>query len=77
MEEIDHMVYELVNALTSRATEASMPKASPSEGSAPEWTQECKEAQTTARPLRGRYQRTSRQADEKARREARNYKPNI
>ncbi|EDN05434.1 predicted protein, partial [Histoplasma mississippiense (nom. inval.)] len=70
---VDHRVQGLVHAIT-RAIDASTPKAKPSDRSIPGWTQECKEAQRTARRLRRRYQRTRLESDWEAYCQARNYK---
>ncbi|EDN02399.1 predicted protein [Histoplasma mississippiense (nom. inval.)] len=66
-------VQGLVHAIT-RAIDASTPKAKPSDRSIPGWTQECKEAQRTARRLRRRYQKTRLESDWEAYCQARNYK---
>jgi exonuclease III len=61
-EAIDRRVQEIVAAIT-KAIKKSTPKARPSEESKPGWTQECKDAQMTARRLRRRYQRTRSESD--------------
>ncbi|EDN04466.1 predicted protein [Histoplasma mississippiense (nom. inval.)] len=73
---VDHRVQGLVHAIT-RAIDASTPKAKPSDRSIPGWTQECKEAQRTARRLRRRYQRTRLESDWEAYCQARNYKARL
>ena len=71
--EIDNRTSDLVRAIT-KAVEASTPMAKPSKKSTLGFTQECKDAQMTARRLRRKYQRTRLQSDWEAYRQARNHK---